>query len=190
MQSNLYQFKKDHKRWLLTNNEILIFLHKISVLIEFCILPMSWQYESEARPPSSFFNFWHPYRAKVKKWQGLISRLYNVKEAIKIMRKMAALLTENYNKELSNNILVQKGENLSRNKRQRNDVAHPFLSNFVIHLDEEKRKVRSKVKKTGRKGSPSSSLSSLSSHSSSSESEKKYQVTKIIHNVSNEDQFK
>ena len=103
---------------------------------------------------------------------------------------MAALLTENYNKELSNNILVQKGENLSRNKRQRNDVAHPLLPNLDIHLDEEKRKVRSKVKKTGRKGSPSSSLSSLSSHSSSSESEKKYQVTKIIHNVSNEDQFK
>ena len=99
-------------------------------------------------------------------------------------------MTENYNKELSNNILVQKGENVSRNKRQRNDVAHPFLPNLVIHLDEEKRKVRSKVKKTGRKGSPSSSLSSLSSHSSSSESEKKYQVTKIIHNVSNEDQFK
>ena len=70
-----------------------------------------------------------------------------MKEAIKIMRKMAALLTENYNKELSNNILVQKGENVSRNKRQRNDDAHPFLPNLVIHLDEEKRKVRSKVKK-------------------------------------------
>lgn len=71
-----------------------------------------------------------------------------MKEAIKIMRKMAALMTENYNKELSNNILVQKGENLSRKKRQGNDVAHPFLPNLVLQLDKERREVKSEVKRS------------------------------------------
>ena len=45
-------------------------------------------------------------------------------------------------------ILVQKGANLSRNERQVNDVAHPLLPNLVLHLDEEKREVRSQVKRS------------------------------------------
>ena len=34
--------------------------------------------------------------------------------------------------------LVQKGENLTRYERQRNDVAHLLLHNIVLNLDEEK----------------------------------------------------
>ena len=55
----------------------------------------------------------------------LISRMYNAKEAIKVMERMA-LMAQKYHKELSNEILVQKGANLSRNERQGNDVAHPL----------------------------------------------------------------
>ena len=44
--------------------------------------------------------------------------------------------------------LVQKGANLSRNERQVNDVAHPLLPNLVLHLDEERREVRSQVKRS------------------------------------------
>ena len=48
--------------------------------------------------------------------------------------------------ELSNKILIQKGENLTRNERQGNDVAHFLLYNLVFHQDEKKRKVGNKVK--------------------------------------------
>ena len=41
-----------------------------------------------------------------------------------------------------------KGANLSRKERQGNDVAHPLLPNLVLHLDEDRRKVRSKVKRS------------------------------------------
>ena len=73
--------------------------------------------------------------------------MYNAKIAIKIMRRMA-LMAQKQSKELSNEILVQKGANLSRNERQRNDAAHPLLPNLVLHLDEERREVRSQVKRS------------------------------------------
>ena len=40
-----------------------------------------------------------------------------------------------------------KGANLSRNKRQRNDVAH-LLPNLVLQLGEERREIRNKVKRS------------------------------------------
>ena len=57
-------------------------------------------------------------------------------------------MPQKQSKELSNEILVQKGANLSRNGRQGNDIAHPLLPNLVVHLDEEKRGVRSQVKRS------------------------------------------
>ena len=59
-----------------------------------------------------------------------------------------ALMAQKQSKELSNEILVQKGANLSRNERQRNDVTHPLLLNLVLHLDEQRREVRSQVKRS------------------------------------------
>ena len=63
------------------------------------------------------------------------------------MRRMA-LIAQKQSKELSNEILVQKRANLSRNERQGNDVTHPFLLSLVLHLDEERREVRSQVKRS------------------------------------------
>ena len=40
-----------------------------------------------------------------------------------------------------------KGANLARIEIQGNDVAHPLLLNLVLHLDEEKREVKIKVKR-------------------------------------------
>ena len=68
--------------------------------------------------------------------------MYNAKVAIKRMRM--AFMVQQQCKELSNEILVQKGVNLSRNERQGNDVGHPLLLNLVLHLDEERRKKRNK----------------------------------------------
>ena len=73
--------------------------------------------------------------------------MYNAKEAIKKTRRMA-LMAQKKSKELSNEILVQQGANLSRNKRQGNDVANPLLSNLIPRLDEEIREVRSQVKRS------------------------------------------
>ena len=53
-------------------------------------------------------------------------------------------MAQNQSKRLSNDILVQKGTNLSRNERQGNDVAHPLLPNLVLHLQEESKVKRSK----------------------------------------------
>ena len=50
-------------------------------------------------------------------------------------------------KKLSSEVLFQKVANLTRNKRKGNDVAHLLLFEFVFHVDEEKREVRSKAKK-------------------------------------------
>ena len=69
--------------------------------------------------------------------------MYNAKEAIKRMRRMA-LMAQKYYKELSNKILVQKE---AKKERQGNDVAHLLLPNLLLHLDEGKRLARSKVKK-------------------------------------------
>ena len=57
-------------------------------------------------------------------------------------------MAQKQSKELSNEILVQKGANLSRNERQGNDVAQPLLPILVLHLDEERREVRSQVKRS------------------------------------------
>ena len=57
-------------------------------------------------------------------------------------------MVQKQSKELSNEILVQKGTDLSRNERQGNDIAHPLLPTLVLHLDEETRDVRSKVKRS------------------------------------------
>ena len=43
-------------------------------------------------------------------------------------------------------ILVEKGANLSRNKRHGTDVEHPAFPNLILHLEEERREVRSKLK--------------------------------------------
>ena len=51
-------------------------------------------------------------------------------------------------KKLSNEILVQKGANLSRKKRQGNGLAHPLFPKLVLHLDEERKEARSKVKRS------------------------------------------
>ena len=124
-----------------------ILFHKTSVSIEFCILPTLWQYKNGAHTPILLFQLLMPLQSGGKKWQRLISRTYNAKKAIKIMRRMA-LMAQKQSKELSNEILVQKGANLSRNERQRNDAAHPLLPNLVLHLDEERREVRSQVKRS------------------------------------------
>ena len=63
------------------------------------------------------------------------------------IRRMA-LTAQKWSKELPNKILVQKEVNLSRNERQGNDVAHLLLPNLVLHLDEERREVRSQVNKS------------------------------------------
>ena len=57
-------------------------------------------------------------------------------------------MAQKKSKELSNEILVQQGANLSRNKRQGNDVADRLLSNLIPHLDEEIGEVRSQVKRS------------------------------------------
>ena len=49
-------------------------------------------------------------------------------------------------KELSSEIVVQKGGNLIRNERQGNDVAY-LLPYLVLYLDEGKREVRSKTER-------------------------------------------
>ena len=73
--------------------------------------------------------------------------MYNAKKAIKRMRRKT-LMAQKYNKKLSNEILAQKRVNLSRNERQGNDAALPLLPNLVLYLDEERREVRSKVKRS------------------------------------------
>ena len=57
-------------------------------------------------------------------------------------------MAQKKSKELSNEILVQQGANLSRNERRRNNVGHPLLPNLVLHLEEERREVRSRVKRS------------------------------------------
>ena len=99
----------------------------------------------EPRAPSSFSNFWHQYSAEVEKWQSLILRMYKENEAIKRMMWMT-LIAQKRSKELSSGILAQKGTNLTRNKRQGNNVAHLLLPNLVLQLDEVKREVRSNIK--------------------------------------------
>ena len=94
----------------------------------------------EPRPPSSSFSFWRFYRAEVKN-----DRVYNAKEVIKKMRRMV-LMVQKYSKELSNEILVQKGANFSKNKRQGNET-HSFLSNLILYLDKERKEVRSQAKR-------------------------------------------
>ena len=59
-----------------------------------------------------------------------------------------ALMAQKQSKELSNEILVQKVANLSRKKRQGNGVTRPLLPNLVLHLGEERREVRSQVKRS------------------------------------------
>ena len=71
----------------------------------------------------------------------------NAKKVIKRMRRKT-LVAQKYSKKLSNEILDQKGVNLSRNERQGNDAALPLLPNLVLYLDEERREVRSKVKRS------------------------------------------
>ena len=61
---------------------------------------------------------------------------------------MAEVNLKNVQCSLSNEVLVQKGANLSKKERQGNDVAHPLLPNLFLHLDEERRKVRSQVKRS------------------------------------------
>ena len=57
-------------------------------------------------------------------------------------------MAQKWSKDLSNKILAQKGANLSRNERQENNVRYSLLPNLVLHLDEERREVRSKVKRS------------------------------------------
>ena len=57
-------------------------------------------------------------------------------------------MAQKLSKELSNEILVQKRANLAKNERQGNNVAHPLLPNLVVHLDKERREVRSQVKRS------------------------------------------
>ena len=57
-------------------------------------------------------------------------------------------MAQKQSKELSNEILVQKRANLAKNERQGNNIAHPLLPNLVVHLDEERREVRSQVKRS------------------------------------------
>ena len=123
----------------------LILFHKISVLIECCILPTS-QYKSRVQTPILLFQLLTPLQSGGKEQQRLISIIYNAKEPIKKMRWMA-LMAQKQSKELSNKILVQKGANLSRNKRQGNDVGH-LLPNLVLQLGEERREIRNKVKRS------------------------------------------
>ena len=54
-------------------------------------------------------------------------------------------MVQKYSKELSNEILVQKGANFSKNKRQGNET-HSFLSNLILYLDKERKEVRSQAK--------------------------------------------
>ena len=58
-----------------------------------------------------------------------------------------ALMAQKKSKVLSSKILIQKGENLTRNKRQGNYVTYLVLPNLVLHLDQEKREVRSEAKR-------------------------------------------
>lgn len=58
------------------------------------------------------------------------------------------LMTQKKSKELSSKILVQKGTNLTRNKRQGNHFRHLLLPNLFLHLDEEKREVRNKAERS------------------------------------------
>ena len=88
--------------------------------------------------------------------------------------------------ELSNEILIQKGENLTRNERQGNNVAYFLLYNLVFHQDDKKKKIKKQSKNRLRRISPCPSLSSSSSRFSSSESEEEDQETKWFHIVSNE----
>ena len=104
-------------------------------------------YKSRVQTPIFHFQLLTPLQSRGKEWQRLISRMYNAKEAIKKIRRMA-LTAQKWGKELSNKILVQKEVNLSRNERQGNDVAHLLLPNLVLHLDEERREVRSQVNKS------------------------------------------
>ena len=57
-------------------------------------------------------------------------------------------MTQKQSKELSNEILVHKGANLSRNERQGKDIANILLTNLVLHLNEERRDLRSQVKRS------------------------------------------
>ena len=104
-------------------------------------------YKSRVQTPIFLFQLLTPLQSGGKEWQRLISRMYNAKEAIKKISRMG-LMAQKYSKELSNKILVQKGVNLSRNESQGNDVAHLLLPNLVLHLDEERREIRSQVNKS------------------------------------------
>ena len=57
-------------------------------------------------------------------------------------------MAQKKSKELSSKILVQKGTNLTRNKRPRNHFRHLHLPNLFLHQDEEKREVRRKAERS------------------------------------------
>ena len=52
---------------------------------------MSWQYKSGAQTPIPLFQLLMPLQSRGKEWQGLISRMYNAKEAIKETKRMALM---------------------------------------------------------------------------------------------------
>ena len=91
-------------------------------------------------------------------------------------------------KELSSEILVPRGTNLTSNKRE--EIAHLSLRNLALHPDKEKSEVRNKIKRGKGEVRKCSSFSLSFSHSSSSENEEEDQETKRFHDVSNEDQCK
>ena len=64
-------------------------------------------------------------------FKNVLSRISN--QVIKKMRRIVFIAQKNRKKSL-----VQKGKNLTRSERQRNDVAHLLLHNIVLNLDEEK----------------------------------------------------
>ena len=42
----------------------------------------------------------------------------------------------------------KRGESVARNEKQGDDVGHPLLHNLALHLDQERREVLSKVKRS------------------------------------------
>ena len=152
-------------------------------MIECCILPTSWQYDSGAQTSILLFQLLTSLQSGGEDWQSV-----QCKRSDQENEENGSHGSKIEQRVIQRDSSPKRCKFLKKRKTRKRNTSFSFQS----HSLPRQRKKRSKKpsKKKQRRRSPSSSLFSLSSHSLSSKSEKENQETKRLHIVSNENQFK
>ena len=152
-------------------------------MIECCILPTSWQYDSGAQTSILLFQLLTFFQSGGKEWQSVQCKRSDQKN-----EENGSHGSKIEQRVIQRDSSPKRSKFLKKQKTRKRNTFFSFQSRFLPR--QRKKRSKKPSKKKQRRRSPSSSLFSSSSHSSSSKSEKENQETKRFHIVSNENQFK